>query len=74
MMEACTNNSQQRAKYFSVLVVKVIERAAKYCNASSRTIQRISNICAVDSELSTPRKTAKRQNVRNADIDHSAQR
>jgi hypothetical protein len=56
----------------SVPITKATARAAKYCNVSSRTIQRIrneSNNCVVDGELSTPGKTRKRPNVRNAEID-----
>jgi hypothetical protein len=86
--EAWTNNSQQREKYhrkcnkccdkeaeqkyLCVPITKATARAAKYCDVSSRTIQRIrqeSNTCVVDGELSTPGKARKRPNVRNAEVD-----
>jgi hypothetical protein len=69
-VKCCDKEAEQ--KYLSVPITKANARAAKYCNVSSRTIQRIrneSNNCIVDGELSTPGKTWKRPKVRNAEVD-----
>jgi hypothetical protein len=70
VIKCCDEEVEQ--KYLSVPITKAIARATKYCNISSRTIQRIRNEstnCVVDGEMSTPGKTRKRPNVRNAEVD-----
>jgi hypothetical protein len=70
VINCCDEEAEQ--KYLSVPITKATARAAKYCNVSSRTIQCIrneSNNCVVDGELSTPGKTWKCPNVRNAEVD-----
>jgi hypothetical protein len=75
IIKCCDEEAEQ--KYISVPIPKATARAAKYCNVSSRTIQRIrneSNNYTVDGKLSTPRKTRKCPNVRNAEVDDFDQR
>jgi hypothetical protein len=68
VIKRCDEEAEQ--KYFSVPITKATARSAKYFNLSSRTIQHIryeSNNCVVDGEFSTPGKTRKSPNVRNAE-------
>jgi hypothetical protein len=55
----------------SVPITKATARAEKYCNVSSRRIQRMRNEdkCEEDGELSTPGKKRKRPKVRNSEVD-----
>jgi hypothetical protein len=63
-------------KYLSVLVAMPTERAAKYCNVTSRTMQRIRpeiNNCVTaggwGKGSSMPGRTRKGQNVGKVEID-----